>query len=71
MTESIYCPFCGSGFWKMYHEDNKKVFTFYQVECLNCGGRGPEKGSELEALNSWEKVSDCVCDREIREGGKF
>ncbi len=50
---AAHCPFCGSYDLELV-EDVDGVL----VICETCGGRGPSKLTELEAIKGWNRRSE-------------
>jgi translation initiation factor 2 beta subunit (eIF-2beta)/eIF-5 len=46
------CPFCRFETTKIYRSDK----YLFQVECTECGSRGPVGDTEISATRSWNKI---------------
>jgi len=54
--EPLPCPFCGSRAEQLVIERwsaEDDPDASYHVECLKCGGNGPQADSELAAAEAW------------------
>ncbi len=52
------CPFCGKYLtmtWHIGHYDKPWI-----VQCYACGAEGPRAKTEEEAVELWNKRTDCV-----------
>ena len=46
------CPFCGDADVRLYGEYTSESW----IECLECGAKGPDKGSAISAAEAWNKA---------------
>jgi len=47
------CPFCGNTEYNSGFGIRRHPTTLVQIICKVCGGCGPERNDEIDALNDW------------------
>ena len=55
MKSAVLCPHRPSPESKLWQQQSLDHGHYFQVECANCGARGPRGGSKADARELWVK----------------